>query len=198
VLGGLSRNPEPLCASWTTKTHVANGDAAGDNVFCFRLIFIYLFILHVGTWSRDSDSRWPDFKSHNKCLIYCERLGHEISRRPFRKQIKCLERGRTSNPKAMPSSPIEQVQKTRGECGTAVPSVAKSKSNCLLHDALPPCGHGGYLCRKDEPSWLRQISTSEVGASCRQVESGRRCSVHCASSPYWTASPRRMLTCRIG
>jgi hypothetical protein len=38
----------------------------------------------------------------------------------------------------------------------------------------PPCGHGdlegGFFCRRDKPSWLRQISTSEVGireARCR-------------------------------
>jgi len=73
--------------------------------------------------------------------------------------------------------------------------VANSKSSSLLHDPLPPvlspsCGHGGFkgrfLCRKDKPSWLRQISTSEVGdrgGELWEVESGRHCPAHCASSP---------------
>jgi len=52
---------------------------------------------------------------------------------------------------------------------------------------LRPRGlEGGFLCRKDKPSWLRQISMMlarlEVGgASCRQVKSGRR---YPASPPY--------------
>jgi hypothetical protein len=64
--------------------------------------------------------------------------------------------------------PHEQVQNAKN---TAVSSAAESRSNSLLHDGLPvlspSCGHGGleggFLCRKDKPSWLRQISTSEVG-----------------------------------
>jgi hypothetical protein len=92
---------------------------------------------------------------------------------PLEKQIKCLERERANNPEVMPSSlPHEQVQNAKIKRDTAVPSAANSKSNSLLHDVpspvlSPSCGHGGleggFLCRKDKPSWLRQIFTSEVG-----------------------------------
>jgi hypothetical protein len=38
---------------------------------------------------------------------------------------------------------------------------------CLFPILSPSCGHGGleggFLCRKDKPSWLHKISTSEVG-----------------------------------
>jgi hypothetical protein len=61
---------------------------------------------------------------------------------------------------------------TSAKCKNVVTTaVPNSKSNSLLHDApspvlSPSCSNGGLegglLCRKDKPSWLRQISTSEV------------------------------------
>jgi hypothetical protein len=84
---------------------------------------------------------------------------------PLEKQIKCLER-KSKQPKSHAFLPYEKVQNAKIECGTAVSSAANSKSNFLLHDApssvlSPSCGHGGleggFLCRKDKPSWLRQI-----------------------------------------
>jgi hypothetical protein len=85
---------------------------------------------------------------------------------PFEKQIKCLEGARTNNPEVVLSSPMNKCK------------MQKMKSGCRVKKQLPPprwpspvlspsCGHGspegGFLCRKDKPSWLRQISTSEVG-----------------------------------
>jgi hypothetical protein len=77
---------------------------------------------------------------------------------------------KNEQPRSHAFLPHKQVQNAKIESGTAVSSAVESKSNSLLYDDLPstvallrPRGlEGGFLCRKDKPSWLRQISTSEV------------------------------------
>jgi hypothetical protein len=87
---------------------------------------------------------------------------------PFGKMDKMFRERKSEQPRSHALLPHEQVQNAKTERGTAVPSAANSNSNSLLHDApssvlSPSCSHGGrFPCRKDKPSWLHQISTSEV------------------------------------
>jgi hypothetical protein len=82
---------------------------------------------------------------------------------PWEKQIKCLERGRTNNPEV----PMNKCKKQKEnlvlsfpvqQCPKAAPSYCR-----------PLAVTGGLLRRKDKPSWLRQISTGEVGDRRRVV-----------------------------
>ena len=91
---------------------LGGSSTAATTVYHCWGLFIYLFIRH--------DSVQPG------------------SYGPLEKQIKCLERGRTSNSEVVPSSPMNKCKNAKIECGnTAVPSAAKSKSGSLLHDLLP-------------------------------------------------------------
>jgi hypothetical protein len=75
-----------------------------------RRLFIYLFIRHDGM-----------------------QLG---SYGPLEKQIKCLEREKTNNPKVMPSSLMNKckMQNRKWYCYF---KCSRVKSNSLLHDGLP-------------------------------------------------------------
>jgi hypothetical protein len=80
---------------------------------------------------------------------------------------------RKNEPRSHAFLPHEQVQNAKNREWYCRFQCSRVKKQSPLHNGLtspvlsPSCGHGGleegFLCRKDKPSWLRQISTSEVG-----------------------------------
>jgi len=93
-------------------------------------------------------------------------------------------RERTNNPKVMPSSPLNKSKRQKKNVVLPFPVQQSQKNYSLLPRCLSPVlspTGGSFVSRHGCARFL--LARLGVGeASCKRVESGRRCPAHCASS----------------